>query len=119
MPDNERFTHRYTTPWLPVTEAEEEDLIERDDANAEYYINWEPVQVAGASAGASGHSANGSSKSAQSTGNASMLGKKSSRVGYLKPEQEKRPSIRANRAGTRGFRAPEVLLKCPDQTVGE
>lgn len=28
-----------------------------------------------------------------------------------------RPSVRANRAGTRGFRAPEVLLKCPDQTV--
>jgi cell division control protein 7 len=29
-----------------------------------------------------------------------------------------RPGVRANRAGTRGFRAPEVLLKCPDQTVG-
>lgn len=29
----------------------------------------------------------------------------------------KRPSARANRAGTRGFRAPEVLLKCPDQTI--
>jgi len=28
------------------------------------------------------------------------------------------PGVRANRAGTRGFRAPEVLLKCPDQTVG-
>lgn len=27
--------------------------------------------------------------------------------------------MRANRAGTRGFRAPEVLLKCPDQTVCE
>jgi cell division control protein 7 len=26
------------------------------------------------------------------------------------------PSVRANRAGTRGFRAPEVLLKCQDQT---
>ena len=30
-----------------------------------------------------------------------------------------RPSLKANRAGTRGFRAPEVLFKCPDQTVGE
>jgi cell division control protein 7 len=30
-----------------------------------------------------------------------------------------RPAARANRAGTRGFRAPEVLLKCPDQTVGK
>ena len=31
---------------------------------------------------------------------------------------DKRPQIKTNRAGTRGFRAPEVLLKCPDQTVG-
>ncbi|GAA5826303.1 hypothetical protein JCM11251_007247 [Rhodosporidiobolus azoricus] len=37
------------------------------------------------------------------------------RPGVLK--EDRRPSIRANRAGTRGFRAPEVLLKCPDQTV--
>ncbi|GAA6061705.1 hypothetical protein JCM10212_004937 [Sporobolomyces blumeae] len=37
------------------------------------------------------------------------------RAGYLK--EDRRPSVRANRAGTRGFRAPEVLLKCPDQTV--
>lgn len=29
-----------------------------------------------------------------------------------------RPVLKANRAGTRGFRAPEVLFKCPDQTVG-
>ncbi|KZV75380.1 kinase-like protein [Peniophora sp. CONT] len=28
----------------------------------------------------------------------------------------RRPHSRANRAGTRGFRAPEVLLKCGDQT---
>lgn len=39
------------------------------------------------------------------------------RVSYLK--DDRRPSVRANRAGTRGFRAPEVLLKCPDQTVGK
>jgi cell division control protein 7 len=38
------------------------------------------------------------------------------RVGF--PQDDKRPSIKTNRAGTRGFRAPEVLLKCPDQTVG-
>jgi len=30
-----------------------------------------------------------------------------------------RPAIRANRAGTRGFRAPEVLFKCVHQTVGK
>lgn len=34
--------------------------------------------------------------------------------GYLKDDQ--RPGRRANRAGTRGFRAPEVLLKCNNQT---
>ncbi|PWN41461.1 kinase-like protein [Ceraceosorus guamensis] len=37
------------------------------------------------------------------------------RVGYLK--EDARYSIQANRAGTRGFRAPEVLLKCQDQTT--
>ncbi|CAD6502934.1 BgTH12-02608 [Blumeria graminis f. sp. triticale] len=35
--------------------------------------------------------------------------------GYLK--NDPRPSRRANRAGTRGFRAPEVLLKCTNQTT--
>jgi cell division control protein 7 len=29
-----------------------------------------------------------------------------------------RPVSKANRAGTRGFRAPEVLLKCGEQTGG-
>jgi hypothetical protein len=29
-----------------------------------------------------------------------------------------RPVSKANRAGTRGFRAPEVLLKCSEQTGG-
>jgi serine/threonine protein kinase len=32
------------------------------------------------------------------------------------PKNDPRPSRRANRAGTRGFRAPEVLLKCTNQT---
>ncbi|EGF99698.1 uncharacterized protein MELLADRAFT_40147, partial [Melampsora larici-populina 98AG31] len=36
------------------------------------------------------------------------------RVGFKKDDT--RPGAKANRAGTRGFRAPEVLLKCPDQT---
>lgn len=35
-------------------------------------------------------------------------------AGY--PKQDSRPSRRANRAGTRGFRAPEVLFKCTEQT---
>lgn len=33
------------------------------------------------------------------------------------PKNDSRPSRRANRAGTRGFRAPEVLLKCTEQTT--
>jgi cell division control protein 7 len=36
-------------------------------------------------------------------------------LGY--PKHDTRPSRRANRAGTRGFRAPEVLFKCTSQTV--
>lgn len=32
------------------------------------------------------------------------------------PKDDTRPGRRANRAGTRGFRAPEVLFKCPNQT---
>ena len=32
------------------------------------------------------------------------------------PKGDTRPSLRANRAGTRGFRAPEVLFKCTAQT---
>ncbi|KAF8842665.1 kinase-like protein [Paxillus ammoniavirescens] len=38
----------------------------------------------------------------------------SERVGY--PDKDTRPHSKANRAGTRGFRAPEVLLKCGSQT---
>ncbi|CAI7600707.1 unnamed protein product [Penicillium pancosmium] len=33
------------------------------------------------------------------------------------PKNDSRPSRRANRAGTRGFRAPEVLFKCTSQTT--
>lgn len=36
-------------------------------------------------------------------------------TGY--PKNDSRPSKRANRAGTRGFRAPEVLFKCASQTT--
>ncbi|KAG8985628.1 hypothetical protein FRB90_004571, partial [Tulasnella sp. 427] len=39
----------------------------------------------------------------------------SDKVGWL--AEETRHNIKANRAGTRGFRAPEVLLKCEDQTA--
>ena len=33
------------------------------------------------------------------------------------PKQDQRPPRRANRAGTRGFRAPEVLFKCTNQAT--
>lgn len=33
------------------------------------------------------------------------------------PKSDTRPSRRANRAGTRGFRAPEVLFKCTEQST--
>ena len=33
------------------------------------------------------------------------------------PKHDERPSLRANRAGTRGFRAPEVLFKCTAQST--
>ena len=36
-------------------------------------------------------------------------------IGY--PKNDSRPARRANRAGTRGFRAPEVLFKCTSQTT--
>lgn len=39
------------------------------------------------------------------------------RVGY--PADDHRPVSKANRAGTRGFRAPEVLLKCDNQSGGQ
>jgi cell division control protein 7 len=37
---------------------------------------------------------------------------------FPKPDRDTRPSKRANRAGTRGFRAPEVLFKCTAQGTG-
>lgn len=40
---------------------------------------------------------------------------KSPSLGY--PKHDSRPSRRANRAGTRGFRAPEVLFKCTSQST--
>lgn len=45
---------------------------------------------------------------------AQATGQSAPRAAY--PNNDTRPSRRANRAGTRGFRAPEVLLKCTAQT---
>lgn len=38
-------------------------------------------------------------------------------TGYLR--NDTRSTKRANRAGTRGFRAPEILFKCSEQTTSE
>jgi cell division control protein 7 len=46
---------------------------------------------------------------------ASVAGSLGPSNGY--PKNETRPSRRANRAGTRGFRAPEVLFKCTEQST--
>jgi cell division control protein 7 len=77
-------------PWFPSTEQDYKDLEGKAERDAQWHEDWEPAKI-------------------------SLPGKK---VGYLKPEHDKRSGIRANRAGTRGFRAPEVLFKCPDQTFG-
>ncbi|SPO05519.1 probable mitogen-activated protein kinase HOG1 [Cephalotrichum gorgonifer] len=45
----------------------------------------------------------------------SVAGQAGPQQGY--PKADTRPSRRANRAGTRGFRAPEVLFKCTEQTT--
>lgn len=45
----------------------------------------------------------------------SVAGQAGPQQGY--PKSDTRPSRRANRAGTRGFRAPEVLFKCTEQTT--
>ncbi|SPO22360.1 related to CDC7 - protein kinase [Ustilago trichophora] len=68
--------------------------------------------------GASGASASGAGSAADALGMSAKSGVMDpppERVGYL--VYDARQGVRANRAGTRGFRAPEVLFKCQDQTV--
>ena len=87
------------TPWM-IPDKYKEDMKNRNREKMSWYKNWRPatsVSLAGTG-----------------TGSTAGAGKKE-RVGYLK--EDRRPGVRANRAGTRGFRAPEVLLKCPDQSV--
>lgn len=55
-----------------------------------------------------------SSVHASTVAAAHASGQPQSRPSY--PKEDSRSSRRANRAGTRGFRAPEVLLKCTAQT---
>lgn len=51
---------------------------------------------------------------ATSRAQARAAGQPAAKLSY--PKDDNRHSRRANRAGTRGFRAPEVLLKCTAQT---
>ncbi|KAI5363901.1 Putative serine/threonine-protein kinase, active [Septoria linicola] len=51
---------------------------------------------------------------ASTIASAQMNGQQPPKPAY--PKEDTRHSRRANRAGTRGFRAPEVLLKCTAQT---
>lgn len=46
-----------------------------------------------------------------------LLDSQTNPISNAYPKADTRPSRRANRAGTRGFRAPEVLLKCTAQTT--
>ncbi|GAA5852627.1 hypothetical protein JCM3766R1_000063 [Sporobolomyces carnicolor] len=80
---------RELKPWK-VPEGWRDDIQGRVKDRQAFYKGWRPAKFGSSVAG-------------------------NRRIGYLK--EDRRPSVRANRAGTRGFRAPEVLLKCPDQTV--
>ncbi|CDR88036.1 related to CDC7-protein kinase [Sporisorium scitamineum] len=71
------------------------------------------LHSASAAAIAAGASANADALAASSK--SGVMDPPPERVGYL--IYDARQGVRANRAGTRGFRAPEVLFKCQDQTV--
>lgn len=97
-----------TAPWYPRTPEEAQQLMSDAREHTAWQDTWRPAPHGGLLGGGVGSKAN--------LANASAVHSASERVGVKKDDQ--RPSVRANRAGTRGFRAPEVLFKCPDQTVG-
>lgn len=90
-------------------------------------LSGQPAPPSETAASVSNSVSNGSATGVAGTGGASgadTLGI-SSKSGVMDPPPERvgylvydaRQGVRANRAGTRGFRAPEVLFKCQDQTV--
>lgn len=91
-----------TKPWYPTSQEECNQIVADSGEHAVWQEAWRPASHGGLLGGGYG----------RSSGPTAHL----ERVGVKKDDQ--RPSVRANRAGTRGFRAPEVLFKCPDQTVG-
>lgn len=78
-------------------------LAEREGSDCKPCLCHEPREVRKQRQGASAW--------AQMTGTAAG----GAQPGY--PKTDTRPSRRANRAGTRGFRAPEVLFKCTEQST--
>ena len=49
---------------------------------------------------------------------ASVADSKANRMVKMPPKRDARPKMSASRTGTRGFRAPEILMKVVDQTGG-
>ncbi|KAM0753361.1 kinase-like protein [Meredithblackwellia eburnea MCA 4105] len=90
LPTEDPELFRLRKPWVPRGQFLEE-IKDRYKEQQQWYKNWRPVNVSS--------------------------GRHQARPGHLLDDKDPRSSVRANRAGTRGFRAPEVLLKCPDQTV--
>ncbi|KAJ1019467.1 hypothetical protein NDA16_004584 [Ustilago loliicola] len=68
-----------------------------------------------ASSALNGSAATGAGDAVAASSKSGVMDPPPERVGYL--VYDARQGVRANRAGTRGFRAPEVLFKCQDQTV--
>ncbi|MBW0482370.1 hypothetical protein O181_022085 [Austropuccinia psidii MF-1] len=90
-------------------EPMEAELI--NQPSIEWYESWKPnTRIGGLWGGGMGRRKT-SQSGTPTDSNFSLYPEK---VGFKRDDT--RPGAKANRAGTRGFRAPEVLFKCPDQT---
>jgi len=94
-------------------DAEPDEAEMAYEASFEWYEAWRPVTKSGGLWGG-GYGRRKSLAAAHSSHPNNHLDLGFDRVGFKRDDP--RPSAKANRAGTRGFRAPEVLFKCPDQT---
>ncbi|SNX82707.1 related to CDC7 - protein kinase [Melanopsichium pennsylvanicum] len=74
-----------------------------------------PLPTESSTSGASTADPNAEALGGASSSKPGVMEPPPERIGYL--VHDARQGVRANRAGTRGFRAPEVLFKCQDQTV--
>ncbi|PLW06558.1 hypothetical protein PCASD_16109 [Puccinia coronata f. sp. avenae] len=116
-----------TPAWRDLFMRRPFDTEPDDDAEVtyeppyEWYEAWRPVsKIGGLWGGGYGRrkptaaAAAAAASSSTTTTNIDSVNSTLDRVGFKRDDP--RPSAKANRAGTRGFRAPEVLFKCPDQT---